>query len=195
MIQIYLYYFLAGLCFVGTVYFGNKAWDAQKDVVLNKSAVVNAAKSSTQFEEQVKSNKVRISKIKIERIIEDLSSTLAEIRKKYFQDSDRVVVDFNSRNILTSGIFVQAQMDLAINTKERIEKLIIKTHRDIQDITWEVFNAIDFEKIPEFSEEQKALFEIEKNKIPGMYKQFEGVVKSWEMRAVRTSQLTKDFKL
>lgn len=138
---------------------------------------------------------IKVSKIKINRILEDLSFFLEETRKEYLKESDKVASDFNSRNMLRSGIFVKTQMDLAINMKEKIGKLFTKAYRDIQDITLENFKATNLEEMPEFSEEKQVLFEIEKNKIPEIYKQFEEVVKSWEIKAFGAIRLTKDFKL
>lgn len=140
-------------------------------------------------------DQIKVSKVKIKRILEDLSYSLEDTRKEYLKESDKVANDFNSRNMLTSSIFIRAQMDLAIGMKERIEKLITKAHRDIQDIILENFKATELKEIPEFTEENQALVEIEKSKVPEIYKLLENIVKSWEMKALQTSQLTKDFKL
>lgn len=39
------------------------------------------------------------------------------------------------------------------------------------------------------------LSDLENTRAPQMYKQFEEVVKSWETKALGTSELTKNFKL
>ncbi|MBU4467671.1 MAG: hypothetical protein KKC39_02860 [Candidatus Omnitrophica bacterium] len=140
-------------------------------------------------------DQIKVSKVKIKRILEDLSYSLEDTRKEYLKESDKVANDFNSRNMLRSGIFIRAQMDLAIGMKERIEKSIIKARRDIQDITLDNFKATELKEIPEFTEENQALVEIERNKVPEIYKTFENIVKSWERKALQTSELTKDFKL
>jgi hypothetical protein len=138
---------------------------------------------------------IKVAKVKINRIIEDLSAILEETRKEYLKESDKVASNFNSRNMFTSGVFVKAQKELAINTREKIEKIFIKAHRDIQDITLENFEAINLDEMPEFAEEKQALLEIEQDKAHKIYILFENVVKSWEMKALGTTELTKDFKL
>ncbi len=144
--------------------------------------------------EEDRQSKIKISKVKIKRIIEDLSSSIEEIKKEYFEENSRVAADFNRRNIPTSGIHVKAQMDLAKNTKLRIEKLFTKAFRDIEDILLENFKINYLEEMTEFNEEEK-LFQIERNKLSEIYEQFENAVKGWEIKSLGTTQLTKDFKL
>lgn len=138
---------------------------------------------------------IKISKVKINRIIGDLSLQIGEIKTEYFKGSERIANDFNSRNVLSGGMHIKAQMDFAISTKEKVEKLLIKTHRDIEDVLLENFSITNLTEIDEFSEENSKLSELEKNTIPVLYKQLENAVRNQEVRSLGTVHITENFKL
>lgn len=140
-------------------------------------------------------SKIKISKVKVNRIIEDLSSEINEIKKEYFKESKRIANDFSSRNIYSSGLHIKAQRDSAISSKKMVEKLLIKAHRDIGDVLLGDFRGTNLAEMDEFSEEDKSLSKLEENIIPLFYKQLEEAVKSWEIRIFGTINIIKDFKL
>jgi hypothetical protein len=142
-----------------------------------------------------KQSKIKLSKVEIERIIEDLSSEVNGIKREYFEGNKRIANDFSSRNISSSGMHIKAQMDFAISTKEKVEKLLTRAHRDIEDVLLRNFGVANLAEIDEFSEENRSLTELEKNRIPALYKQLENAVRSREARSLGEVHITKDFKL
>lgn len=139
--------------------------------------------------------KIKISKVKINRIIEDLSLGINEIKKEYFKGNERIANDFNSRNMSSSGMHIKAQMDFAISIKQKIEALLIKSHRNIEDVLLGNFGITNLAEMKEFSEEDKKLYEIENNIIPALYKQLEDAVRNREVRSLGNVSITKNFKL
>jgi len=142
-----------------------------------------------------KQSKIKTSRIKINRIIEDLSLGINGIKKEYFEGNERIANDFSSRNMFSSGVHIKAQMDFAVSTKKKIETLLTKARREIEDVLLKDFGITNLTEMNEFNEEDKRLSELEKNSIPALYKQFEDAVRSREVSSLGTVNITKDFKL
>jgi len=165
----------------------------RRDKIVNQTVISVSADQDDK--DKNKQNKITAAKVQIKRIIDDLSLAIDEVRKEHYKRSERIANDFASRNMSSSGLFIRAQMDCAISTKEKIEKLLAKSHRDIEDVLQENFKIANLEEMAEFSKEEKELSELKENTIPEIYSRLEGSVKSWEIRSLGSTQITKDFKL
>lgn len=141
----------------------------------------------------VSTNKVAVAKLKIVRAFEDFYGNLKEIREKFSKDSDILASQYSVRGVLTSGLFVKAQMDLSINVKRQLDKKYEELKRRIEDILVDNLGVTSLQLAgTDFEGDQLQLYEAQKN-----YKTFYTVLnnnaKNWEMRAVRQDTITKNF--
>ena len=138
--------------------------------------------------------KIKTSKLKIHRLIEDFDSQLESIKREYQKENVRIVSKFSARGMAASGEHIGAQMEYARNTKDSIANLLTTLNRNIEDILLENFNIRTLEENDTFKSES-ILLNREKAKVKKAYKYFEDTVKDWEKRCTGNSRSTKDFKL
>jgi len=138
--------------------------------------------------------KIKISKIRIRRVVEDLESDIKKLREDYVKGNDQIAGEFNMRGTLQSGMHIKAQMDYATESKDKAESLFREAKRKIQDIILVNFNITVLKEISEFIEE-KRLLEAEENKKVELYKLIEDTVKKWDHKCLGNNQLTAEFKL
>jgi hypothetical protein len=129
-------------------------------------------------EVQDRQAQIKVDKVKINRILEDVSVSLDEIRNTYPVNSGRLASDFNTRNMLESGLFIQAQSELAGNEKEKIEKLLKKAHRDIEDIILDHFKTVNLSEISELSLQNETFKGLE-NKASDIKNGIDKVTEDW----------------
>ncbi len=134
------------------------------------------------------------ARIMIQRSIEDYQGNLDKSVKDYYKESDIMAGNFNSRGMLSSGVYIKAQMDFAVETKKKIDKLFIDLNRNIEDALLENFGTLSLLELSEFDEEKQQVTR-EEEKLRGLYKRIEDNVQSWEVRIFKETRLTKDFHL
>lgn len=138
-------------------------------------------------------NKISVAKLKINRAFKDFNSAIQNISEDFPKESARIAGQYNLRGMLTSGGFVQAQMDLSIKTKRRLDKEFENLNRGVEDILVEILGKPSLQSAgPEFNEEQNRINEAEK-RCRDIYPLLNENPKSWEMKALREIRLTKDF--
>lgn len=140
-------------------------------------------------------SKVSIARVKINREFEDYTHKSSDIFSSFQKGSDLLASKCNAQGTLTSGGFIQLQMDLAQETKNKIERTWTEMQRKIQDILMSDFGkTVLSDMATEFTEENKKMTDVADSK-GQLYKVIEGFPKSWEQRVFSTQNLTKNFKL
>lgn len=139
--------------------------------------------------------RMKIAKVKINREFEDFNRAESEIIQSFKKETNDVANKFNAHGTLSSGIHIQAQMELSQKTKEKVDRLWVQMNRNIEDILIENFGQTSFDAmIDELLIEHNKRSELY-NTLKEIYHFLEDSPKSWEMRIFKEERLTKDFKL
>lgn len=160
----------------------------------NKTVIGNQVNVNTSVPTQSDNrSKIDVAKLKIKRAFEDFYKAIDETAANFPKESNKLAGNFNSRNMLTSGVFIRAQMDLSLNTKKYLDQRIEALNRQVEDILVDVLGKTSLHLAGiEFEAEQKLLDEAPK-RCQALYLLLNDNPKSWEMKALRENTLTKDF--
>lgn len=160
------------------------------DFVNGDKNIVNIPKAD---EHVLDASKINVAKLKINRAIEDFNKAVDEVATNFPKESNKLAGNFNSRNMLTSGVFIRAQMDLSLNTKKNLDREIEALNRQVEDILVDVLGKTSLNTAGlEFEAEQKLVDEAPKRCL-ALYPLLNDNPKSWEMKALRENALTKNF--
>lgn len=139
--------------------------------------------------------KTKITKVKINREFEDFNRAESEIIESFKKETNDVANKFNAHGTLSSGIHIQAQMELSQKTKEKVDRLWVQMNRNIEDVLIENFGQTSFDAmINELLTEHNRRSELY-NTLKEIYYFLEDSPKSWERRIFKEEKLTKNFKL
>ena len=160
----------------------------------NKTVIGNQVNVNASVTEQTNHKaKIDVVKLKINRAFEDFYKAIDETATNFPKESNKLAGNFNSRNMLTSGVFIRAQMDLSLNTKKYLDQRIEALNRQVEDILVDVLGKTSLHLAGlEFEAEQKLLDEAPK-RCQALYPLLNDNPKSWEMKALKENTLTKDF--
>jgi len=137
--------------------------------------------------------KINVVKLKINRAFDDFDIEFRNISENFPKNSDKNAAKFNSHGVLNSGEFIQSQMDLSIATKRQSDKAYEILKRNIENILVDSFEKTSLESVsPEFNEEKTRLNNA-KEKCKSFYVVLNNNPKSWEVRSLNQSNLTKNF--
>src|SRR3989338_6272804 len=104
--------------------------------------------------------KIDVSKLKINRAFEDFNKAIDAIVSGFPKESEATATQFNVRGVPRGGGHIQAQMDLSISTKKKLDQKYEELKRKIEDVLVEVLNKPSLQSAGiEFNEELRLLDE------------------------------------
>lgn len=124
-------------------------------------------------------SQLEIAKVKINRCFEDYDAAILEFEKKFKEDAEKVTADFAKRNMLRSSIFIQAQMKLSYEAKEKAGKIFSELERNIEDILIENFGKTSLLDMKEEFNEEINLLDKKKEGLKEIYLMLEQNSKDW----------------
>jgi hypothetical protein len=149
------------------------------------------------FEDYNKNNiekNKKIAKIHINRLLNDYGLNIENLRKEYYKESSRISSDMAARNIVRSGLNIKAQKDHAIETKNKINEVLAKLTRDIEDILLESYDNYILKEVEELKKEYDTYNSLQE-KTNDLYEKMVDNVRSWEVKINGSVSTTKDFTL
>lgn len=165
------------------------------DKVEGDQIVVKGNINLSDIRQNDRTARMKIAKVKINREFEDFNRAESEIIQSFKKETNDVANKFNAHGTLSSGIHIQAQMELSQKTKEKVDRLWVQMNRNIEDILIENFGQTSFDAmIDELLIEHNKRSELYST-LKEIYHFLEDSPKSWEMRIFKEERLTKDFKL
>ncbi|MFH2137394.1 MAG: hypothetical protein ABII88_02660 [Candidatus Omnitrophota bacterium] len=169
--------------------------DHAGDIVAGDKIIIQGDATTKENNKEDVESKIKIAKVKINRELEDFEHIVAETYEFFRKEAEALAGQFNTRGMLTSGVFIKAQMELSQKTKEKIDRLWLKMDRNIEDTLINSFNITSFTPmINEFLKEHNKrsdLFNAKKE----IYHYLESSPKSWEIKIFNEEKITKNFKL
>lgn len=137
--------------------------------------------------------KIDVAKLRINRAFEDFAQSIDSVSTDFLKESEAVANQYNMSGNLSSGRHINAQMDLSISTKKKLDQEYDGLKRKIEDILVEVLNKTSLQSAgADFEFDQKRI-DAAQNRCEKLYPLLNDNPKSWEMRVFKEIQLTKDF--
>jgi len=138
--------------------------------------------------------KTAMAKIEVNRHLNDYQIKIDAVLDNALRESSQIAAKYSVNGSLQSDPHIKAQIAHAVNTKKDIEKAFTDMNKEIEDILFGNFGTILLSELDSFSQEFK-IFSDKKNGLKELYKRLEDNVKSWEKKALGTSNITKDLHL
>ena len=138
---------------------------------------------------------LKVTKLKIKREFEDFEHFLTVSIVAFNKQTKTLDGNFSSRGMSESGMRIKAQMNLAQESKDKLERSWIETKRKIEDILISYSGGATFDLMPdEFLTENNEKEElVDKKKEAYLF--FEHSAKSLEQRIFQSDKITGNFKL
>lgn len=169
--------------------------DMEGDFVAGDKTTNNYNNSSLPEKGEGDINKKRtLAKIKIDRLFDDYKLNFENLRQGYYKESSRISSSMSSRNMGSSGIHIEAHMDSAIETRNKVNELFVNLTRNIEDILLENYDIHILEEIPALKEEYD-IYVLLQDKNKDFFKNMVDSVQSWDVRINGSVSSTKNFIL
>lgn len=160
--------------------------------ISGQNVVINNFNNNELLENHEQSSLLK-TKIKVERIVEDFSVAVAEIKKEYAAESAKISADFASRGVYNSGGHVAAYIQLAKSKKISLDKARLMLNRGVQDALVEGGRKPDLDLMSGDFEKQKKLFSDAQVGYIAACNYLNSQTKSQEQQIMGQVRIAKDF--
>lgn len=152
--------------------------DVAGDIVAGNKIIIPPSQEDNQNDSEKKQT---IAKIKINRLLYEYNLNIEKLRQEYDKEFIVIVSNMNERGLLRSSIHIQAQKNLTVETKNKINELFAKLTRDIEDVLLEHYDSHILKEIPKLQKEYNIYISLQE-KINNFYRKMEGNVQNWELK-------------